>query len=57
MKDLEYLSYFFGLEITHSTDGLYITQPKYAFELLFQAGLTDNKTVDIPVELNAHWLP
>ena len=25
MKDLGYLSYFLGLEITHSTDGLYIT--------------------------------
>ena len=25
MKDLEYLSYFLGLEITHSTNGLYIT--------------------------------
>jgi len=34
MKDLGHLSYFLGLEITHSTDGLYITQAKYAFELL-----------------------
>ena len=43
-----------GLEITHSTNGLYITQAKYTFELLFRAGLTDSKTVDILVELNAH---
>ena len=34
MKDLGHLSYFLGLEITHSTDRLYITQAKYAFELL-----------------------
>ena len=34
MKNLEHLSYFLGLEITHSTDGLYITQAKYASELL-----------------------
>ena len=54
MKDLGHLSYFLDLEITHSTDGLYITQGKYASELLSQAGLTDNKTVDTPVELNAH---
>ena len=54
MKDLEYLNYFLGLEITHSTNGLYITQVKYASELLSQAGLTDNKTVDTPVEVNAH---
>ncbi|RVW24113.1 Retrovirus-related Pol polyprotein from transposon TNT 1-94 [Vitis vinifera] len=49
MKDLGHLSYFLGLEITHSTDGLYITQAKYASDLLSQAGLTDSKTVDTPV--------
>ena len=30
MKDLGHLSYFLGPKITHSTDGLYITQAKYA---------------------------
>ena len=54
MKDLEHLSYFLGLEITHSIDGLYITQAKYASELLSRAGLTDSKTVNTPVELNVH---
>ena len=54
MKDLGHLSYFLGFEITDSTDGLYITQAKYASELLSRAGLTDNKTVDTPVEFNAH---
>ena len=57
MKDLGYLSYFLGLEITHFTYGLYITQTKYASKLLSRAGLTDNKTVDTPVELNAHLTP
>ena len=57
MKDLGYLSYFLSLEITHSTDGLYITQAKYASKLLSQVGLTDSKTVDTPVELNAHLTP
>ena len=57
MKDLGHLSYFLGLEITHSTDGLYITQAKYASELLSRAGLTDSKTFDTPVELNAHLTP
>ena len=37
MKDLGHLSYFLGLEIIHSTDGLYITQAKYASELLSRA--------------------
>ena len=57
MKDLGHISYFLGLEITHSTDGLYITQVKYAPKLLSGAGLTDSKTVDTPVELNAHLTP
>ena len=46
-----------GLEITHSTNGLYITQAKYASELLSPAGLIDSNTVDTPVELNAHLTP
>ena len=57
MKDLGHLSYFLGLEITHSKDGLYITQAKYALELLSRAKLIDSKTVDTPVELNAHLTP
>ena len=57
MKDLGHLSYFLGLAIIHSIDGLYITQAKYAFELLSRAGLTDSKTVDTPIKLNAHLTP
>ena len=57
MKDLGHLSYFLGLEITHSTDGLYITQVKYASEILSRAGLTDSKTIDTPVEFNARLTP
>ena len=57
MKDLGYLSYFLGLEITYSTDGLYITQAKYASELLSWAGLTDSKIINTSVELNAHLTP
>ena len=57
MKDLGHLSYFLGLEIIHSTDELYLTQTKYASELLSRVGLTDSKTVDTLVELNAHLTP
>ena len=54
MKDLGHLNYFLGLEITHSTDELYITQAKYASKLLSRDGLANSKIVDTPVELNAH---
>ena len=57
MKDLGHLSYFLSLEITHSTDELYITQAKYTFEILSRAGLTNNKTVNTPDEVNAHLTP
>ena len=57
MKDLKHLSYFLGFEITHSTDGLYITQAKYASELLSRVRLIDSKIVDTPIELNAHMTP
>ena len=57
MKDIGHLSYFLGLKITHSTDSLYITQAKYAFELLSRAEPTDSKTFDTPVELNAYLTP
>ena len=45
------------LEITHSTDGLYITQAKYASKLLSRARVTDSKIVDTPVEFNANLTP
>ena len=57
MKDFGHLSYFLGLEITYSIDGLYITQAKYAFELFSWARLTGSKTIDTLVELNAYLTP
>ena len=57
MKDLGHLSYFLGHEITYSIDGLYITQAKYASDLLSRTELTDSKTIDTPIELNAHLTP
>ena len=53
MKDLGTLSYFLGLEVTSSSDGYYLSQAKYAFDLLSKAGITDNKTVSTPLEFNA----
>ncbi|GFZ02718.1 hypothetical protein Acr_15g0013260 [Actinidia rufa] len=52
MKDLGNLSYFLGIEVSSTSDGYSLSQTKYASELLSRAGLTDNKTVDTPLENN-----
>ena len=57
MKDLGTLSYFLRLEVTSSSDGYYLSQAKYASDLLSKAGITDNKTVSTPLEYNAKLTP
>ncbi|KAL5862148.1 hypothetical protein ACOSQ3_003431 [Xanthoceras sorbifolium] len=57
MKDLGTLSYFLGLEVNSSFDGYYLSQVKYASDLLTKAGITDNKTVSTPLEYNAKLTP
>ena len=57
MKDLDTLNYFLGLEVISSSDGYYLSQAKYAFDLLSKTGITDNKTVSTPLEYNAKLTP
>ena len=57
MKDLGTLSYFLGLEVTSSSDGYYLSHAKYAYDLLFKAGITDNETISTPLEYNAKLTP
>ena len=58
MKDLGTLSYFLGLEvISSSSDGYYLSQAKYAYDLLSKAGITDNKIVSTPLKYNAKLTP
>ena len=52
MKNLGPLSYFLGLEVSSSSDGYYLTQAKYTSDLISQAGITDSKIVDTPIEYN-----
>ena len=54
MKDLGTLSYFLNLEVTFSFNGYYLSQAKYASDLLSKAGLTDSKTIFISLELNVN---
>jgi len=55
MKDLGYLWYFLGIEVTYSPKGYLLSQSKYVADILKRARLTDNKTVDTPIEVNARY--
>ena len=57
MKDLGHLGYFLGLEVSSNSIGYYLSQAKYAFDLLSHASLTDTKVVSTPLEMNAHLTP
>ncbi|XP_026451234.1 uncharacterized protein LOC113351469 [Papaver somniferum] len=57
MKDLGHLRYFLGIEVDRSSEGYFVSQVKYATEILHRAGLTDNKIVDTPLELNVKYNP
>jgi hypothetical protein len=52
MKDLGSLNYFLGLEVSSDQNGYYLSQTKYASDLISRAGLTDCKIVDSPLETN-----
>ena len=53
MKDLGHLTYFLGLEISHTQSGININQKKYAEDLLSLAHLIDSRILDTPMELNS----
>ena len=57
MKNLGHLSYFLGFEVSFDSTGYYLSQAKYAFDLLSRAGLTNTKVVSTPHEMNAHLIP
>ncbi|CAL5363984.1 unnamed protein product [Camellia sinensis] len=52
MKDLGPLRYFLGIEVATSPKGYFLSQAKYANEVIHRAGLTDTKVSDTPIELN-----
>ena len=53
-KDLGSLSYFLGLEATPTIDGLFISQLKYARDILICAQLLDSKPIHTPMVVSQH---
>ncbi|KAD1131216.1 hypothetical protein E3N88_43244 [Mikania micrantha] len=51
IPDLGDLHYFLGLEITERDDGMFISQKKYAVDLLKRFGMWDCKAMSIPMKI------
>ena len=49
IKDLGDLNYFLGLEVVYTDHGLFLTQSKYASDILKRANLYDSKPVSTPL--------
>ncbi|GJY02031.1 uncharacterized mitochondrial protein-like protein [Tanacetum coccineum] len=56
IKDLGELSYFLGLEVSYTDDGLFLSQAKYATYVLTRAELLDSKPVSTPLATNEVFL-
>lgn len=54
VKDLGPLSYFLGLEASQLQDGLFLSQTKYAHDILANAQMLDSKPIATPMVVSQH---
>ncbi|XP_071718127.1 uncharacterized mitochondrial protein AtMg00810-like [Rutidosis leptorrhynchoides] len=52
MKDLGHLSYFLGIAVTRTSDGMFRSPKKYATEIISRDGLSNSNSVRTPVDSN-----
>ncbi|XP_071718669.1 uncharacterized mitochondrial protein AtMg00810-like [Rutidosis leptorrhynchoides] len=52
MKDLGSLSYFLGLEVSKTDQGVFISQQKYTLDMLKEAGVLHHKPYKLPLDQN-----
>jgi hypothetical protein len=51
LKDLEPLHLFLGVSIQHQVGGLFLTQRRFALDIVERAGMVDCKPVSTPVDM------
>ena len=54
MKDLGSLHYFLGIEVQHNFQGLFLSQTKYALDLLQRADMIEAKPISTPFVVGQH---
>ncbi|CAN1337340.1 Retrovirus-related Pol polyprotein from transposon TNT 1-94 [Linum perenne] len=52
IKDLGHLTYFLGMEVSRSNQGIVLSQRKYILDLLGDTGMENCKPIDTPMEQN-----
>jgi len=56
-KDFNQLKYFLSIEVAHSEQGIYVSQRKYALDMLEETRMLGCKSVDTHVDPNIKLLP